>query len=129
MRFDAAIAWTVSNASRTTPVSSTFWRSRCNCPRAMRETSSRSAISRICDWALRSTTVRRLRAQGGIGRLLPEDVHPAMIACSGVRSSCESTPRNSSFSRLASRASAATALSSVVDAMRANCIKRSSSSA
>ena len=74
-------------------------------PEMIRETSSRSSMSRACAWALRSMVSSPSRNSCGFsGPSRSRLVQPTM-ALSGVRSSCETTSRNSSFSLLACAAS------------------------
>ena len=86
-------------------------------PVTMRETSSRSSISRACARALRSM-LSRPRARVASSALVERSTraHPS-TAFSGVRSSCDSVARNSSFSRLASRSRSSAATRSRFDAL------------
>ena len=87
-------------------------------------------MSFACAVTLRSMTSRpcaQLRRAGPLGaqelRVQPED------RVSGVRSSCESVVRNSSFMRLASRASALSVFSIAIELICASCTRIASSSA
>ena len=98
-RIDSTAAWT--SAAR-----STGRRSRRSLPVVMRETSSRSSTSRACAWALRSIFSSARNARGRDNAPDRSSRVQPRMALSGVRSSCDSVARNSSFSRLASRSSA-----------------------
>ena len=74
-------------------------------PVMMRETSRRSSMSRACERALRSI-ISSARSRFSVRSTSPLRISVAQprIEVSGVRSSCESVARNSSFSRSASSA-------------------------
>ena len=72
-------------------------------PLMIRAMSSRSSTSRICDIALRSMTSSAWARDSTDGCVCRIRVQP-MTAFSGVRISCDSVARNSSFSRDASSA-------------------------
>jgi len=75
-------------------------------PVMMRETSRMSLINWAWSLALRPMTSIACRApSGGSPPDCSISIQPRM-ACSGVRSSCDSVARNSSFTRLASSAAA-----------------------
>jgi len=93
-----------SSAAFTTAARSTGSSSSRIFPLTMRETSSRSSIRRPCATAFRSmmSSARRVAGSSCVRRRIC--AHPR-TAFSGVRSSCDSVARNSSFTRLASSAS------------------------
>jgi hypothetical protein len=70
-----------------------------------------SSMSCACRRALRVITSTAWRARSGVSPSLCSRCTQPMIALSGVRSSCDSTARNSSFARLASSAAASRASS------------------
>ena len=73
-------------------------------PVMMRETSSRSSIRRACERALRSmVSIAREALEPSTSPFRIIEAQPS-IEVKGVRSSCESVARNSSFSRSASSA-------------------------
>src|SRR5262245_26209371 len=75
-------------------------------PLMIRETSSRSSISAAWILPLRSTVSRARAARPGDSRPWRRTLIQPSIAASGVRSSCDTTERNSSFARFAASASA-----------------------
>ena len=76
-------------------------------PVMIRETSSRSSISFACARTLRSMTSSPCADLAGVELSRARSIASSRGSpMSGVRSSCESVARNSSLSRLASRASA-----------------------
>ena len=91
-----------------------------------RDTSSTSEISCACDCALRATisSTFGMRA-ASTRRSRSSDTQPRM-ALSGVRSSCDSVARNSSFSRLARSASSRARSASWRDDSSATSTSRSS---
>ena len=97
---------------RRVAASSTGRRSTPACPPMMRVTSRMSSISCVCSLAFRPMTsiAWRTRSAESMAPCCSIWTQPR-IAFSGVRSSCESVPRNSSFSRLASSAAASRASS------------------
>ena len=99
----AAPGATTSTAACATSTSETVSIFNRSLPLMMRAMSSRSSTRRICDMALRSMTSSawaRDRTDGCVCRIR---VQP-MTAFNGVRISCDSVARNSSFSREASSA-------------------------
>ena len=90
----------------TIDTNSTGWISSCRLRVSMRETSSRSSTRCACCLAQREiVSSARLEAAASSAPAASILNHP-MIAPSGVRSSCETIARNSSFARLAASASA-----------------------
>ncbi len=115
-------------AASTTGAKSIGCRSRRSLPDRMRETSSRSSISWLCALALRSIVATpSATTAGGTSPCWRIVVQPTM-ALSGVRSSCDSVARNSSFRRFASSASRRTARSNSSSRVRssASCRNRAS---
>ena len=105
------------------------WTASRSLPVMMRDTSRRSSISFVCARTLRSIT-SRAPCRSARDPAVPERsrrVQPR-IAASGVRSSWESVVRNSSFMRLASRASALTAFSMAIELIWASCVSTLASS-
>ena len=76
---------------------------RVSLPATMRLTSSRSLISRLCCCTLRSMTSRPRRVAGASSVPPRSSRSQPSIALRGLRSSCETIARNSSFRRSASR--------------------------
>jgi hypothetical protein len=70
----------------------------------IRETSRMSSMSLACDTALRWMTSSALAVWSSGARSRNREAHPRM-AFSGVRSSCDTVARNSSFVRLSASAS------------------------
>ncbi len=99
----SAAGRTTSSAARTVPSSSSGRSSRRSLPVMMRETSRRSSMSLACARALRSMAARPLASTAGSAAEAPRrSCDQPSTALSGVRSSCDTTPRNSSLARLAS---------------------------
>jgi hypothetical protein len=97
-------------------------------PVMMRETSSRSSMSFACAMTLRSMTSSPSRSLGAPGRSERRRRVQPRIADNGVRSSCDSVVKNSSFMRLASRASALIAFSMAIELICASWVRIASSS-
>ena len=104
MPFASAVGRRASSAASTIGAKFSGCRSSLRLPVIMRETSSRSSISRACERALRSiVSIARVAFDPSTSPLRIIEAHPR-IEVKGVRSSCESVARNSSFSRSASSA-------------------------
>ena len=101
-----AAGWTVATASWTIDARFTGCTSRRILPETILDTSSTSSTIWVSQVALRSS-ISRPRSDFSPDRTPPRRsrAYPT-IAFNGVRSSCDSTARNSSFIRLASCASA-----------------------
>ena len=102
-----AAGCTFSIAAAISSAGSNHCRSICSLPDVIRDTSSRSAISWAWTRALRSMALMPETTSGSppATRCLSSCDQPTM-ALSGVRSSCDSAARKSSFTRLARSASA-----------------------
>ena len=124
MCFASAAGRTFSIALSTRSCGSTGSRLRRRRPVMMRETSSTSPISLAWAWALRSMISRtcgRRSADTGAWRSIETQPRTAL---SGVRSSCESVARNSSFRRLARSASSRAACSATSTSRSSYCRSR-----
>ena len=95
-----------STADRITWPRSAVVRSKTTVPRASRVSSRRSSTSLVCNNALRSMTSAARSTRAGSLPIFNMRAHPR-IGVSGVRSSCESTARNSSFAAAVALNSAA----------------------
>ena len=126
--FASAAAVSESVAASTTGPSSRERQSSCSLPVTMRETSSRSSTRRAWARAFRSTASMARAAASGSRAFRRNIQSQEIIALSGVRSSCESVERNSSFKRFASRASPKSVFSIAIEVICASCTRRSSSS-
>ena len=103
--FMSARPWTASIAASRTTTGSTGRRSTWSLPVTMRDTSSRSSISCARSFVFRSITSRPCAARAEASAPTRRSrAHPSM-AVSGVRSSCETIARNSSFALSAARSS------------------------
>ena len=92
---------TVPIAAFTTAPISTGWRSSWSLPVTIRDTSSSWSMIWFCAVALRMMVSMAVRISSGVScPRWSRYAHPT-IAVSGVRSSCDSVARNSSFTRLA----------------------------
>ncbi len=120
----------VSRAASTTRRGSTVTSSSATFPVTMRDTSSRSSMSRFCARALRSMVSSARSCVASSRRLVRKSVIQPKMAFSGVRNSCDMVARNSSFKRLNSSASARSTFSRASKASRsASARKRSAISA
>ncbi len=106
---DSASGRTVSSAPSMAAATSTAATSRRSFPPTMRDTSRTSSMIRVWARALRSMIPSARSSSAGACRRATT-VHPRM-ALSGVRSSCDTVARKSSFARFATSASARAARS------------------
>lgn len=120
---------TVSMACWMTPASSTLARRSSMCPRLMRLTSRRSSTRRTRFVSCRSVTARTRPTASALAPGCFITSRPVRSGASGLRSSCASIARNSSF-RLAASRSASSARRRSVMSMPDDCtsVARPSSS-